>query len=457
MIDEGRRPPLPTVARSLAAVLLMATVTGCYAYSNVGYGGRDAPLRARIASTFEISSRSPTVDFAVSDRSHVAIFRVTPDGHARALYPYHPGGPSLFEPGAQAVFVDAPGRPFGHGGLFSSPDRRAACRGPAVGRPALSFVMLIASREPLRVDRLRGEVPFRLRPAVLSARLRGLSAFGTMDRLLARVIPAGLPDADWAVDWTYTSVQPARCARALERVAARTPSDAPDRESSDPADPEGPRLDPDSLRFLPPRLPSDPPGVTGAGPESVPSPVPPIAELPDVPGTPLDRPERPGRTDSAAGRRPERVVPPPGELSDHAGRLFGHGRPEGRSWRRSGGAAPGDRPLSPRARKWVKRLKAWASDPREHEFPEPPRTGFGRDRWRGSPAGPGVGEIPDAGRPGRWRTRSRGSVPGPGSRASEVEDRARVSPPRSPDVDREVEVREDTDEGSGGGGPDGNG
>lgn len=368
MVGRVPEPRRVTVAGGLVLVLALST-GACAHYTGARYGGPDAPLRVRLASTFELSSRSPTLHFAVSDRSHVALFRVSPSGYVRALYPYHPGGPTSFGAGPHTVFSTAARAGFGFAPSFGSPYRHRLGPFSGVGRPHLSFLMLVASRSPLRLERIRNDVPFRFRSATaLASPLQGGSAFGTMDRLLDRLIPSGLASDDWAVDWVYTSVGPPGRTRTLpRRVAIHRP--APDGDStSRSTDRTGgtPRiLDTEDLPFSPPRIPTD---------------------LPEV--------ERDGRTGEhdlrqrdSGNRRIDRTRDR--GLSERFGRLFDDGRTEAEGW------IPGSsrtRGADRSGRSWGKRLDEWARNPEAHEFPDPPRP---PDRWRGANR-----RHPSVGRPG---------------------------------------------------------
>lgn len=388
MVDRFSELRNPWGAAGLAMALVLTT-GACATYTGARYGGPDAPLRARLASTFELSSRSPSLHFAVSDRAHVALFRISSNGYTRALYPYHPSGPSRFGAGPHTVFSSSLAldrNAFGSRFRFGAPlgYRSAAFHG--VGRSRLSFVMLVASRRPLRLDRIRHDVPFRFRRArFLASPLQGGSAFGTMDRLLARLIPAGLSNDDWAVDWVYTSVGAPRPAPLPRHLAVAQGPD-PDADTTQSADEDRqPRLlDPGDLPFDPPHVPVD---------------------LPEV--EPSDR-----------GEVAERRDP---DVTEHFGRLFDDGRREAEGWipgagRRGHGYRERD------GREWTEALEAWARNPEAHAFPDPPRP---PDRWNG---------------PHRWRRP--GSARFPGRTRGGDGDRIRapgVSAPRRPRVG-EIEV-----------------
>lgn len=396
------RRRLPRRGAAAAAVVALALVAaGCATtYGGAAYGGPDAPLRARIASTFEVASWQPTLRFAVSDRAHVAVFQVTSSGYARALYPYHPDAAPRFAAGPHRILSSTLGHSPVLGGRAWSPARARGGGRPApsgIGHVETSLLMLVASRAPLRLDRLARDVPFRYRGAsAFGSHLQGGSAFSTMDRLLDRLVPAGLADDDWAVDWSYATISTPRPRRPLRRIAVRPPGHPP---GSDAGGDRPGAFDLDSIPFAPPRLPGELPEVQRTGPESearVRVPLPGDYDLPRV--TPVPDGATDG-IDPVDRRGPERAAPDAAELrrpirsgpSEHYGRLFGHERPDIEAWapRREG---PGrDRHLDRSDRRWRDRLEAWARNPTQHAFPAPPRV---RDRVR---RGPGPG----------WRLRDR--------------------------------------------------
>jgi len=403
---QDRRPARSFAATS--AALALALFTGaCATYTGGAYGGPDAPLRARLASTFELSARQPSLHFAVSDRAHVGLFQIYADGGVRALYPYRPEAPSRFGPGPHSVF--SPTESFGNpwGSRFSSRFRP----GYDVGHARMTYLVIVASREPLRMDRIRNDVPFRYRsvPALASPLQRG-SAFGTMDLLLDRLIPPGLSDDDWDVDWTYTAIRaPYRRFNRVpfRRLAGRSPSESSADDSATTGD-ERKRLDPEGIPFNPPRVPADLPDVDVSGANG-------IAE----------------RTESRSLR------PTPGP-SRHFRRLFGDDRDGAESWSRPRSRDDEGR-LGRRERRWSRQMDRWARNPEERSFPEPPRP---PTRWNGR--APPVDRFRTF---GRW----------PGDRnvgdADHSTDRlpARIDRPPRRSVDVEVRrPRPDRDRGEGG-------
>lgn len=387
-------------ATGLALTLALAT-GACATYTGARYGGPDAPLRARMASTFELSSRSPTLHFAVSDRAHVALFRISSSGYVRALYPYDPSGSARFDAGPHTIFSS--NLALDGGGLgprFGVPTgyRPGAMRG--LGRPELSFVLLVASRTPLRLERIRHDVPFRFRRAgFLASPLQGGSAFGTMDRLLERLIPAGLSSDDWAVDWIHTTVGAPRPAPFLRRlaVAGRPHTDGDSTSKSTDEDRQPRLLDPGDLPFDPPRVPVDLPEV----------------ELSDS-GDAVE-PRAPG-------------------VTEHYDRLFDDGRTRAEGWI-PGAGRRGDGFRHRDGREWTEALEEWARDPEGHAFPDPPRPPA---RWHG----PG-----HRGRPGSPRFPDRsGSTGGDRIRTPDV------SVPRTPRIGEVGVDRSSSAEGDGGSG-----
>lgn len=383
---SARRAPFLSAASAALAVALLTG--GCVTYTGTMYGGPDAPLRARLASTFELSPRQPSLHFAVSDRAHVALFQVDPSGHVRALYPYHPGSASSFDPGPHTVFSSALAsarswrtRP---GGSFLRARSAAAHR---LGRTRMTFVMVVASRAPLRLDRIRNTVSFRYRSASpLASPLGPGSAFATMDLLLDRVVPEAVADDDWAVDWQYTTIGTGRTPRLgtpTRRIVVRDGRPAHDTTAAD----EAKSVEVENVPFTPPRMPVDGPEVTfgdddGEARVRPHVPLPPVSVAPDGAGADGRRPppvvESPGGDDS--GLRPRDPGPPRRPVpSGHFGRLFDDGRGPTEGWTpgRDGlRGGDGDRA----ARRWTREMEEWSRNPGEHAFPEPPTR---PDRWRG--------------------------------------------------------------------------
>lgn len=433
---------------ALAALLLAGSTAACYTYSGARYGGPDAPLQARVAHSFgEDSFQS----FAVSDRAHVAVFRVHGSGYARAIYPYHPGASSVFTPGEHTIATSTPS--YVHGWRLASRfatgrSGHPACSG-GPGHVSMSYLMIVASRQPLRLERLRDQVPFRYRHvSVVGTHFFGVSAFGTMDRLLARLVPEGLPREDWDVDWTVaTDVGWGWCRRLrpplLRRIASR-----PDPQGDDTtrADTRPRRLDGGDVPFDPPRIPIDLPEVAsmdggdGSGGTRVRVPLPPVDVTPVPRVTPgeereapppgdvddLERDRRPGR----AGERGERRARDVGRRSksgpsEHFGRLF-----DADDRREASGWIPGlsgdhGRSVDRRVRQWTRQLTKWANDPESHDFPDPPQPPA---RWRG-----GGDWRPD--RPAFRRPPARFEGQGDDG------DARRIDPPTRPNRGGDIEVR----------------
>lgn len=439
--DVPRRP-----AAVVAALLLALSVGACYTYTGARYGG-DAPLQARLASAY---GSHASLDFAVSDRAHVAVFRVHDSGYVRALYPYHPGASSLFRPGAHTVLTPStptfrsgwrPGSRFAsrlRSGSFGS---SAAC----IGRIHTSYAMIVASRRPLRMSRIRGHVPFRFRRvSFLSPPFDGGTAFGTMDRLLDRLIPERMPREDWDVDWVVEPDVGAPCHPGF-RPPLRRPlvagDDRPPAQDTTSGETRPRRLDTGDLPFSPPGIPLDLPevAVTGSdGSGRMRIPLPPVGVAPVPRAAPDGKRRRPsveglggiGEEEPGRGRRdagPESVDGP----SDHFGRLFDGGdRPEAEGWipgwsERRGRAA--DR----RTRDWARDMNEWASDPSRHDFPEPPRPPA---RWRERGA-----DWPSTSNPGQRLGPGPGEgVGGPGRDFRDVQ---RIGPPARAQGGRDIEVR----------------
>lgn len=443
---SDRRRPVAV----LAALVLVGATAACYSYSYGGarYGGPDAPLQARLASThFDRAS----LDFAVSDRAHVALFRIENSGHVRALYPYHPGSSSTFASGSHNVLTSTPSfhRGWGPGPTrFSTYRRDTHGCAAGFGHVSASYLMIVASRRPLRMESVRGEIPFRHRPvSVLATPFRRGTAFGTMDRLLARLVPEGLSRSDWDVDWVVATDFGSSWCRGLRpplfrRIAAQ-PQPAPDDTTR--ADERTRRLDGDDVPFNPPGIPVDLPQVASVdgsdGTGRVRVPLPPV-ELPPVPRvTPEGRDEEEivietfdglegeGRRPGRAGEPPERrreVGPAsaPGP-SEHFGRLFGEDdRRTAEGWI-PGWSRDHGRTAERRLREWRRELTSWANDPNRNEFPDPPRP---PSRWRGGTD---------------WQDGARGfdrpahRIGGPG----DIGDARRIDPPARSPGGRDIEVR----------------
>lgn len=446
--------PGPRRISAVAAALALAVVTvGCYTFTGGAYGGTDGPLRARLATTFELSVRTPSLHFAVSDGAHVALFRISTSGHVRALYPYHPGATSTFSPGAHSVFSSTSYA----GGSWRSPlrsgFRSAADYGPTafgIGRPHMSYVMLVASRAPLRLNRIRRDVPFRYHGvSPLTSPFYRQTPFGSMDLLLDRLIPEGVTSGDWAVDWTLTSVGTTRprLRRALH-IAVRSEPAADDSASGDR---QRDALDADDVPFIPPTVPVDLPEVEADGSEGtgrVRVPLPPVTVTPEprtppeqryrVPGVDVDAPGRdePGRRAPDSGPRD---VPGP---SEHFGRLFDDGRGKAEGWLPGRGGERG-KSLEGPVRSWSRQLDDWARNPDEHSFPEPPRPPV---RWRGD--APSFGNPTAPGRIQGRNGRRRGDGHYRPPNASDVH-RQRIDVRRLPTGGVEIDI--DTDAGGGSG------
>ena len=369
----------------LAALVPVVSLGACTTFSGARYGGPDAPLRARLASAHDGRT---SLHFAVSDRAHVALFRIHDTGSVRALYPYHPGSTSAFRPGAHTVLASPPSHhrrtwsplarfdtPFDYAPLHtSSHASSSAC----FGRVRTSYLMIVASRQPLAMHRIRDDVPFRYRrvPA-LAPPFHGGTAFGTMDRLLQRLVPRAVSREDWDVDWVVTSDLDAPCGQLLppllpRRIAADT--DRPPAADSASGDTPHRRLDTGDLPFTPPRIP-------------------------------VDLPEVSRRSPAVEGRV--------------------------RGW--TDGPSGGD---DRRGVEWGRDLDRWTDAPGRHAFPEPARPPS--RRWRGG------GGVDWPGRHGRGvtdRLTAPAGTPG-GAR--------RIAPPTRSDRDRDVEIRRSPSSSRGG-------
>lgn len=432
--DVPRRP-----AAVVATLLLALSVGACATYSGARYGGPDAPLQARLASAY---GSQASLDFAVSDRAHVAVFRIHDSGYVRALYPYHPGASSLFRPGAHTVLTSsaptfrAGWRP---GSRFASPLRSGPFRSSAAcyGRIHTSYAMIVASRRPLQLSRIRGRVPFRYRRvSFLATPFDGGTAFGTMDRLLDRLIPERMPREDWDVDWVVEPEVGAPCYPGF-RPPLRRPlvagTDRPPAQDSTSGDTRPRRLDTGDLPFSPPGTPVDLPevAVTGSdGSGRIRIPLPPVAVNPVPRATPDGKRRRPavegldGIGEEAPGPGPRDAGPESVDgPSDHFGRLFdGGSRPEAEGWI-PGWSEHRGRAADRRMRDWARDMNEWASNPRGHEFPEPPRV---PTRWRDRDV-----DWPSTSRPGE-------RLGNPGRDFGDVQ---RIHPPARSPGGRDIEVR----------------
>lgn len=397
---EKTRRPRSFVAA--IAALTLAVVTGaCYTYSGGTYGGPDAPLRVRLASTFQASAYQPSLHFAVSDRAHVAVFQVFSSGHVRALYPYRPEAVSRFGPGAHSVF--SPTTSYGNSWRYTagsflrygSAYRYGSTFG--VGHMQMTYTMIVAAREPLRMDRIRNDVPFRYRSvSALASPLQRGSSFGTMDLLLDRLIPPALPQDDWDVDWTVSTVRaPIRRFVPLRRIAAQS-QPGPVADDSAAVDETPEVLDPEGIAFNPPRVPVDLPEVRVEGGDGASSN---LADPPPIDIHPTPRPtpgggesapavdgsdvEEPTVADEDAPDRANdgpRSAPGP---SKHFRRLFGDDRDGAESWSRVRDRNR-ERRMERRKREWIRQLVQWTRNPEERSFPDPPEPPAARWNDRGA-------------------------------------------------------------------------
>ncbi len=448
----GRKPynGAHRLAAGLATLILALSTAACYSYTGARYGGPDAPLQARLASTFDGRA---SLNFAVSDRAHVALFRIRDSGYVRALYPYNPGSSSLFGPGGHTVLRSTPSY---HGGR-SSLTGFAARFGSAPGRSSnaclrrvrTSYIMILASRRPLRMNRIRGDVAFRYRRvSTLANPFHGGSAFGNMDLLLDRLIPEETPRKDWDVDWVVAPDVGGPWCRSyrsslLRRIAADT-----DRPAAD--DTRRQQLDEGDVPFHPPTIPVDLPEVTvnGGGESGMRVRAP--ASRP-LAGDESRNPSAEDLDEDGSERRPREADPGSSDgPSEHFGRLFGGSLPEAKGWIpgwSEGPVSTADR----RARKWARQMKKWESDPDRHEFPAPPRPPARR---------PGGGHWPSDARalspPYDGRPEPRASAP---DRESDVR---RIDPPTRKKRGGDIEIRRpsssdhggDSSTGNSGGGSD---
>lgn len=440
----GRNPRSgPRQIVSVVAALLLALAVGaCATYSGARYGGPDAPLQARLASTHGVHA---PLNFAVSDGAHVALFRIHDSGYVRALYPYHPGSSSLLRPGAHTVLTSTGSYRRGWGrGLASRPyagSFRAASG--CFGRVTTSYLMIVASRRPLEMSRIRGEVPFRYsRVSVLATPFRRGTVFGAMDHLMERLIPAGTPREDWDVDWMVDADFGGPCNPGFRLPLKRrllADSNQPTAEDTTSGDTRRRRLDTGDLPFNPPVVPVDLPEVAVDGRDGSPRirvPLPPVAVAP-VPEGKSRRPAVEGLDGDRPGRRPrhgpESVDDGP---SDHFGRLFDEDdRRDAAAWI-PGWTGDRGRAADRRMRDWTRDLDEWASNPDGHAFPDPPRPPA---RWRGRNVDwPSSGSTP-RGRPGdRDRLRDFGDV-------------QRIDPPDRSRRGRDIEVGRPSPPDRGGG------
>lgn len=192
-----------------AATVLVLAALGCA----TGTGGEAAwrfeehegPLRVHVESSTLLSRVHPHVRYAVSDRAHVAVFQVSPFGRARALYPNHPNESGLTRAGRHRVF--SYGGPALNlvgwsGGAGWSRTRRIGRSYSGAG--GLSYLLVVAARHPLPLDRVSSRIPFRFGGNPLPGFHFGpTSAFGTMEAIVDRLVRPQWPDRDWAVDWSY--------------------------------------------------------------------------------------------------------------------------------------------------------------------------------------------------------------------------------------------------------------
>ena len=247
----GSKPGGHRLANLLCAMcgILLLGVSGCWgAGSGVpGDPWHDEPLDVWFSGPNETS---PFVAFHVTQPAYIAIFEIAPQGHVRAIYPYdvrstqRPVGPGLH---AIARFG-------AERGIFSS------CSVPVVYR------LIIASEHPLRLDRLRGQVSFALRPALSNFFFASAGFGGTVDRLVKDLVPqypVG-PRPEWATYWETLFFDVDLCSRpglgpgllharaiALRQAWEMPRTDEPTGETGE--EEAGP------IAPTPPRVPESPP------------------------------------------------------------------------------------------------------------------------------------------------------------------------------------------------------
>lgn len=177
----------------------MLGVSGCWA-PTTGIPGDpvyDQPLEVWFSGPVEVS---PFVSFYVTRPAYVGIFEMDTQGHVRAVYPYdvrstqRPVGPGLY-----AITRFTGGTPV-----------LTSCAAP------LMYRLIIASEQPLRLDRIRGDVAFALRPAPGSIFFAAAGFGGTLDRLVEDLVPryAAGPGPEWATHWQTHFFNTALCHRA---------------------------------------------------------------------------------------------------------------------------------------------------------------------------------------------------------------------------------------------------
>lgn len=280
----------PVVSRTYpafvaAGVLLLAGCATAGGWSHRGYASSDAPLRAHVYSTFQFSEHRPFVDFAVNKPAHVAIFHVMPGRTPTVVYPYHPdrsprldagnhgvigyaGGAGHFRPRVASLF----GAPPPSAGLrLDYPGSRCFVSRSAAATPAATgYLLLVASTQPLRLDRVRHRAGFRFGISPVSFyRIRFGRSFRVMDRLVEDVLPRNAMANEWAVDWSSHLIPPPtlRSVHCLPPSLASMPDDTSRSEESDDADaPEVPHPIPlpvPPLGEVAEPVRADPPHVTG--------------------------------------------------------------------------------------------------------------------------------------------------------------------------------------------------
>jgi len=167
-----------------------------------------APLAARL-----LPPDHRTLNFVLSEPAYVTIFEIVPGRGVSVIYPapFDVGATRSLSTGSHAVFAV----PMNVGRWFYSDLPMSV----AAARP--TFLYMIASREPLRIDPVLDD-PALLRRTVGFATFTHSNEQRVMDALDDSFVPAGLDDDSWTSDWIALWPEPALSRPPVDPRAAVT-------------------------------------------------------------------------------------------------------------------------------------------------------------------------------------------------------------------------------------------
>jgi hypothetical protein len=185
-----------SLARPISLLLSIVTLAACagHAPRPSAAGPRDSgPLAARL-----LPPDHRTLNFILSEPAYVTIFEIVPGRGVSVVYPapFDVGASRALGAGSHAVFAV----PYNVGRWFYS-DTPVAPSSP-------TFLYMIASREPLRIDEVLRN-PAALRRTVGFVSFTQSNEQRTMDALDARFVPRALDDDAWTSDWIALWPEPA--------------------------------------------------------------------------------------------------------------------------------------------------------------------------------------------------------------------------------------------------------